>query len=78
MKFYKTKKGYVCCADNHSDYFEKNFSYIDCFNIKQPSLIIPKNPKIPYDSITKKELLQYLKKVIKQYEIYGNNLLKYI
>ena len=76
MKFYKTKKGFVCCANYHSDYFEKNFKYINSFEIKQPILNVPKNPKIPYDSMTKKEILQYLNKVIQQYDTYKSNLIE--
>ncbi len=68
MKYYRTKDGFVVVPNYHADYFEKKFDFIDCFEISVATMQTLRLTVEPYEAISKRVFLAWLREVISDYE----------
>jgi len=77
MKIYEVDNNeFVMVGECHANYFEDNYKFKKRFNVRQITMTSLKNPKVPYQSFTKQQTLDYLEKVILRNEQINKNIVE--
>jgi len=77
MKIYKVDNNeFVMVGECHANYFEDTFKFKKRFNIRQINMMSLKNPKVPYQSFTRQQTLDYLEKVALRNEQINKNIIE--
>lgn len=68
MKYYLQDKRFVIVGNPNSRYFERTFRFDKVFDVTIPQGLSHPKTKKPYGSISKKETLDFIKQIIREYE----------